>query len=145
MKAADSLGLMKKLVVESFKQNPNSEAAKKLLQYEYFTHNTNEGSYDKTNPLESFDYFKNNELISQQEYEKAYQQATERRAKEIKFEAAKQIGFLSNEHNGTNLSDLTDNELDEGIRRLNQYKRKSGQHMDRGITTMMNIRENKPI
>ena len=42
MKAADSLGLMKKLVVESFKQNPNSNAAKKLLQYENFTHNTNE-------------------------------------------------------------------------------------------------------
>ena len=37
MKAADSLGLMKKLVVESFKQNPNSEAAKKLIQYENFT------------------------------------------------------------------------------------------------------------
>ena len=42
MKAADSLELMKKLVVESFKQNPNSEATKKLLQYENFTHNTNE-------------------------------------------------------------------------------------------------------
>ena len=42
MKAADSLGLMKKLVVESFRQNPNSEAATKLLQYENFTHNTNE-------------------------------------------------------------------------------------------------------
>ena len=42
MKAADSLGLMKKLVVESFKQNPNSEAAEKLLQYSNFTHNTNE-------------------------------------------------------------------------------------------------------
>lgn len=41
MKDADSLGLMKKLVVESFKQNPNSEAAKKLMQYENFTHNTN--------------------------------------------------------------------------------------------------------
>jgi len=42
MKTADSLELMKKLVVESFKQNPNSEAAKKLLQYENFTHNTNQ-------------------------------------------------------------------------------------------------------
>jgi hypothetical protein len=42
MKAADSLGLMKQLVVESFKQNPNSEAAKKLMQYENFTHNTNQ-------------------------------------------------------------------------------------------------------
>ena len=42
MKAADSLGLMEKLVVESFKQNSNSESAKKLLQYENFTHNTNQ-------------------------------------------------------------------------------------------------------
>ena len=38
----DNLQLIKDLVVESFKQNPNSEAAKKLLQYENFTHNTNE-------------------------------------------------------------------------------------------------------
>ena len=42
MKAADSLGLMKQLVVESFKQKPNSEAAKVLMQYENFTHNTNQ-------------------------------------------------------------------------------------------------------
>lgn len=82
---------------------------------------------------------------AKQEYEKAYQQATERRAKEIKFEAAKQIGFLSNEHNGTNLSDLTDKELDEGIKELNQYKKQSKQNMDRVINTMMNISNNKPI
>lgn len=37
-----NLQLMKDLVVESFIQNPNSEAAKKLLQYENFTHNTNQ-------------------------------------------------------------------------------------------------------
>ena len=37
-----NLQLMKDLVVESFVQNPSSEAAKKLLQYENFTHNTNE-------------------------------------------------------------------------------------------------------
>ena len=42
LKAADSLGLMKELVVESFKQNPDSEAAAKLMQYENFTHNNNE-------------------------------------------------------------------------------------------------------
>ena len=42
MKKTDSLGLMKQLVVESFKQNSNSEAAKKLMQYESFTHNTNQ-------------------------------------------------------------------------------------------------------
>jgi hypothetical protein len=33
---------MKNLVVESFIQNPNSEAAEKLMQYDKFTHNTNE-------------------------------------------------------------------------------------------------------
>ena len=38
----DNLQLIKDLVVESFKQNSNSEAAKKLLKYENFTHNTNE-------------------------------------------------------------------------------------------------------
>jgi hypothetical protein len=37
-----NLQIMKDLVVTSFEQNPNSEAAKKLLQYENFTHNTNE-------------------------------------------------------------------------------------------------------
>jgi hypothetical protein len=38
----DNLQLMRDLVVESFKQNSNSVAANKLLQYENFTHNTNE-------------------------------------------------------------------------------------------------------
>lgn len=37
-----NLQIMKDLVVESFIQNPNSDAANKLLQYENFTHNTNE-------------------------------------------------------------------------------------------------------
>lgn len=41
-KGFDNLQLMKDLVVESFKQNPNSESSKKLLQYSEFTHNTNE-------------------------------------------------------------------------------------------------------
>ena len=41
-KGFDNLQLMKDLVVESFIQNPDSEAAKKLLQYAKFTHNTNE-------------------------------------------------------------------------------------------------------
>ena len=43
--AADTktnLQLMKDLVVESFIQNPDSKAAKVLLKYETFTHNTNE-------------------------------------------------------------------------------------------------------
>jgi exodeoxyribonuclease-5 len=41
-KGFDNLQLMKDLVVESFIQNPTSEATKKLLQYDKFTHNTNE-------------------------------------------------------------------------------------------------------
>ena len=39
---AISLLLMKDLVVQSFVQNSASDAAKKLLQYDNFTHNTNE-------------------------------------------------------------------------------------------------------
>lgn len=42
LKAANSLELMKSLVVESFKQNPTSRDVQMLLQYETFTHNTNE-------------------------------------------------------------------------------------------------------
>ncbi len=38
----DNLKLMEDLVIESFKQNPNSEATQKLSQYSNFTHNTNE-------------------------------------------------------------------------------------------------------
>jgi len=41
-KGFDNLQLIQDLVVESFIQNPNSEATKKLLRYENFTHNTNE-------------------------------------------------------------------------------------------------------
>lgn len=41
-KGFNNLQLMKNLVVESFAQNPDSEAAKKLLAYDNFTHNTNE-------------------------------------------------------------------------------------------------------
>ena len=46
LEAADSLGLMKKLVVESFIQNPNSDAAAKLMQYAEFTHD-NDGLIDQ--------------------------------------------------------------------------------------------------
>jgi len=38
----DNLQLMKDLVVESFVQNSDSKAAEKLMQYDNFTHNTNE-------------------------------------------------------------------------------------------------------
>jgi hypothetical protein len=41
MKAANNLNLMQDLVVESFLQNKNTKAAIKLLQYEIFTHNSN--------------------------------------------------------------------------------------------------------
>jgi hypothetical protein len=41
-KGFDNLQLMKDLVVESFVQNSDSEAAEKLMQYDKFTHNTNE-------------------------------------------------------------------------------------------------------
>ena len=46
LKKADSLGLMKKLVVESFIQNPDSDAAVKLMQYAEFTHD-NDGLIDQ--------------------------------------------------------------------------------------------------
>ena len=134
---------------------------------------------------------------AKQEYEKAYQQATERRAKEIKFEAANQIGLYDNiERNHTsskysiiqngreiilhknintleeakeyienhsktfkydkdsyeiltskerNSKNLSDKELDEGIKILNDYKKKSKQNLDRVINTIMNISNNKPI
>jgi hypothetical protein len=40
MVAADSLGLMEKLVVESFEQNADSAGAKLLAKYDNFTHNS---------------------------------------------------------------------------------------------------------
>lgn len=80
--------------------------------------------------------------ITQQEYEKAYQQATERRAKEIKYEAAKQIGLLKNFDTSGGVNDKL---LEEGIKKLNEYKRKSKQNMDRVINTIMNISNSKPI
>jgi hypothetical protein len=46
LEAADSLGLMKQLVVESFIQNPDSKAAAKLMQYAEFTHD-NDGLIDQ--------------------------------------------------------------------------------------------------
>lgn len=84
------------------------------------------------------------EVINQQEYDQAYQQATERRAKEIKFEAAKQIGLIETKsiipyRQGEDIS------LEEGIKRLNEYKRQSRQNVDRVVNTIMNINNNKPI
>ena len=91
---------------------------------------------------------------AKQEYEKAYQQATKRRAKEIKFIAASQIGIVKfsdfeNTIQGiseeTNIKKLSDKQLEEGIKKLNEYKKQSKQNMDRVINTIMNISNSKPI
>ena len=76
---------------------------------------------------------------TQQEYEKAYQQATELKAKEIKYKAAQQIGIIPLVSYGESVS------LEEGIKKLNEYKKQSKQNMDRVINTIMNISNNKPI
>lgn len=59
-----NLQLMKDLVVESFKQNPNSEASEMLLRYDDYTHNTND-TIDKAF-LEGLrlarNYFLNNQI-----------------------------------------------------------------------------------
>jgi len=81
----------------------------------------------------------NDENIDEKEYEKAYQQATERRAKEIKFEAAQQIGIIPLVSYGESVS------LEEGIKKLNEYKKQSKQNMDRVINTIMNVSDSKPI
>ena len=78
-------------------------------------------------------------IISQQEYDKAYQQATERRAKEIKYEAAQKIGLLGSEDVLINPKNLDDSQLEEGIKKLNEYRRKSDQNQDDVITTIFNI------
>jgi len=93
------------------------------------------------------------ENIDEKEYEKAYQQATERRAKEIKFEAAQQIGIIDSKYLDSfntlgikeTISKLDNKELDEGIKGLNEYKKISKQNMDRVINTIMNISNSKPI
>ena len=94
-------------------------------------------------------YFKDKNKISQQEYEKAYQQATERRAKEIKFEAALNIGILDSNEEGINsgkdIKKLSDKELEQGIKKLNDFKKQSKQNLDRVVNTIMNISNSKPI
>ena len=85
--------------------------------------------------------YKNGNTIILQEYEKAYQQATEQRTKEIKFEAAQQIGIVSK----TSVGKSTEQEIEEGIKKLNEYKKQSKQNLDRVINTIMNISGSKPI
>jgi hypothetical protein len=108
--------------------------------------------------VEGFDnsknqYFKNDIEITQQEYDKAYQQATERRAKEIKYIAAIELGLLEN---NAKLSDTTsDKELEEGIKKLNEFKKipKSDpkskynykSNLDVVIELIMRLSNNKPI
>lgn len=88
-------------------------------------------------------------LISKQEYEKAYQQATERRAKEIKFEAILDIGILNSSEEGIDseksIKKLSDKELEVAIKKLNEYKKQSKQNLDRVVNTIMNISNSKPI
>jgi len=78
---------------------------------------------------------------AKQEYEKAYQQAVERQAKKIKFEAAIQIGLLRD----SGISEATDENIEIGIKKLNEYKRQSKENLDRVINTIMNISDSKPI
>lgn len=84
--------------------------------------------------------------ITQQEYEKAYQQATERKAKEIKYQVASQIGIIQTTIDSVgDLQKLSDKDLEEGIKKLNEFKKQSKQNLDRVVNTIMNISGNKPI
>ena len=95
---------------------------------------TTEGQYGKTNPLESFDYFKNNNVISKQEYEKAYQQATERKVKEIKKEAAIKLNLVQ-----------TEATLEEVNKALSDFKKKDKYNSQRISSEILRITNNKPI
>lgn len=100
--------------------------------------------------IEGFDdsknqYFKEEEEISQQEYEKAYQQATERKAKEIKVKALNQMNLFNAPEGFTSFENLTNEQLDVAIKTLNEYKKQSKQNLDRVVNTIMNISNNKPI
>ena len=64
---------------------------------------------------------------------------TEQEAKEIKYQAAQQIGLIPLISNGEKVS------LEEGIKILADYKKQSKQNLDRVINTIMNISDNKPI
>ena len=86
MKKANSLGLMKQLVVESFKQNSNSEAAKKLMQYENFTHNglENENEIDAA--------FIEGLELAQAELESIYRSKDKKKTKKLKIISGGQTG-----------------------------------------------------
>jgi hypothetical protein len=101
----------------------------------------------------------NNQLTktNQQEYEKAYQQATEEKAKEIKYEAAKQIGLIKDnvisqpvvleEGQPYQIGKVTiqQDSVEQTLKNLNEYKKKSKENLDRVINTILNISNNRPI
>lgn len=86
-----------------------------------------------------------------QEYEKAYQQATERRAKEIKVQAAQELGLFPT----VSVEKLSNEKLNEGIKALNEFKKipksdprsrynyKSNANVV--IEKLLEINNNKPI
>jgi hypothetical protein len=80
-----------------------------------------------------------------QEYEKAYQQATERRAKEIKVEALVQMKLFDAYDGWAGTVNMSDSELDVAIKKLNDYKKQSKQNLDRVVNTIMNISGSEPI
>jgi len=100
-----------------------------------------------------FGYFRNKLRINQQEYEKAYQQATERKAKEIKVRVAQKLGLLDSKYTESlnkigieeTISQMTEKELDEQLKKLNDYKKKSKENMDAVILGIMDISNSEPI
>lgn len=113
----------------------------------------NEGEYTtnkEIKDIEGFDnskdqYFKNDVEITQQEYDKAYQQATEYRAKEIKYQAAKNLGLIKVKGTVPFYAEDEVVSLEEGIKRLNDFKKESDENMGRVIREILTISGNKPI
>ena len=108
----------------------------KDTRYQTEPRNKSKGFYKHINHTQEY------VQISEEEYNKAYQQALEIRAKEIKYQAAKQIGLLKDfdESKGISYSMMED-----AIKKLNEYKKQSKQNLDRVINTLMNISNSKPI
>ena len=125
-----------------------------LVDKESFDLGNDRYSYTTLNTL---DYRKNGNIISKQDFEKAYQQATEEKAKEIKYEAAKQIGLVKDniisqpvvleESQPYQIGKIIKQQdtLEQALKNLNDYKKKSKENLDRVVNTIMNISNNKPI
>lgn len=122
------------------------------------------GEYSKLEDSKRLNITKQEYEKAKQEYEKAYQQATERRAKEIKFIAASNIGIIKfSDFEGTiqgvseetNVKKLSDKQLEEGIKALNEFKKipKSDprskynykSNADVVIEKLLEINNNEPI